>query len=68
MRDEIEIKLKRAYWNGALDTLNNSENAKPDKLSKEKISAQTWLAALDWMLGQSDEASSKLNRPEEKIK
>jgi len=52
--------LKRAYWNGAFDTLNTPENTKSDKLNKDRITARTWLAALDWMLGQSDEASSKL--------
>jgi hypothetical protein len=66
MRNENEVKLKKAYWNGAFDTLNTPENAKSEKLNKERISAQTWLAALDWMLGQSDEAASKLDRPEDK--
>jgi hypothetical protein len=66
MRNENEINLKRAYWNGAFDTLNTPENAKSDKFSKEKLTAQTWLASLDWILGQSDEASSKLDRPEDK--
>jgi hypothetical protein len=66
MRSENEINLKRAYWNGAFDTLNTPENAKSDKFSKEKLTAQTWLAVLDWILGQSDEASSKLDRPGDK--
>ena len=39
---------------------NRAENTKSDKLNKDRITAQTWLAALDWMLGQSDEAYSKL--------
>ncbi len=64
MRDEIEIKLKRAYWNGAFDTLNIPENARSDKFNKEKTIAQTWLTALDWMLGQSDETASKLDASE----
>jgi hypothetical protein len=59
MRNENEVNLKRAYWMGASDTLNTPENAKSDKLTKEKITAQTWLTALDWILGQSDEVSSK---------
>ncbi len=66
MRNENEVNLKRAYWSGAFDTLNIPENAKSDKLSKEKITAQTWLTALDWMLGQSDEVASKLNAHEDK--
>jgi hypothetical protein len=64
MRNEIEIKLKRAYWSGAIDTLSIPENAKSDKLNKERITAQTWLAALDWMLGQSDEKADSLDKPE----
>ena len=59
MRDENEVRLKLAYWHGAYDTLNIPENARSDKLNKEKIVAQTWLTALDWMLGQSDEKSEK---------
>jgi hypothetical protein len=66
MRDENEIKMKRAYWNGAFDTLNIPENAKSDKLNKEKVVAQTWLTALDWMLGQSEDAASKQLNAEDK--
>jgi hypothetical protein len=66
MRNENEVNLKRAYWMGAFDTLNTPENAKSDKLVKEKITAQTWLTALDWMLGQSDEKYSKSDIPEGK--
>jgi hypothetical protein len=67
MRNESEVNLKRAYWMGAFDTLNTTENAKSDKLLKEKITAQIWLAALDWMLGQSDETASKFD-PDDKKK
>jgi hypothetical protein len=63
MRNETEINLKRAYWNGAFDTLNTPENAKSDKFNKEKLIAQTWLASLDWILSQSEEPSIK---PEDK--
>jgi hypothetical protein len=66
MRNESEVKLKQAYWNGTFDTLNTPENAKSGKFNNERVTAQTWLAALDWMLGQSDEAASKLDRPEAK--
>jgi hypothetical protein len=55
MRNENEVRLKLSYWHGAFDTLNIPENARSDKLNREKIVAQTWLTALDWMLGQSDE-------------
>jgi hypothetical protein len=66
MRNEPEINLKRAYWNGAFDALNTPENAKSEKLSKERLTAEVWLSAMDWMLGKSDEAVSKLDRPEVK--
>jgi hypothetical protein len=59
MRSENEVRLKLSYWNGAFDTLNIPENARADKLNKEKIIAQTWLNSLDWMLGQSDEKPEK---------
>jgi hypothetical protein len=62
MRNESEVNLKRAYWLGAADTLNAPENAKSDKLTKERITAQTWLTALDWMLGQGDEIAGKFDK------
>ena len=65
MRSENEVRLKLSYWHGAADTLNTPENARSDKLIKEKITAQTWLTALDWMLGQSEESANKLGKPEE---
>ncbi len=64
MRSEMEVRLKLSYWHGAYDSLNIPENARPDKLNKEKITAQTWLTALDWILGQSDEKSGRSSTPE----
>ena len=66
MRNENEVNLKRSYWMGAFDTLNTPENARSDKLNKEKITAQTWLAALDWILGKSDETPGVLDKPGDK--
>jgi hypothetical protein len=66
MRNENEVNLKRAYWMGSFDTLNTPENAKSDKLNKEKTVAQTWLTALDWMLGQGEDLSKKINSTENK--
>jgi hypothetical protein len=59
--NESEVNLKRANWLGASDNLNTPENSKSDRLVKEKINAQTWLAALDWMLGHTDETASKFD-------
>ncbi len=64
MRNESEIKLKRSYWFGVFDALNTPENAKSDKLNKEKLTAQTWLVSLDWILGQDENIADKLERPE----
>ena len=66
MKTENEIRLQRSYWHGAFDMLNIPENAKSDKLNNEKITAQTWLAALDWMLSPSEESSGKTDKPEDK--
>ncbi len=63
MKNEADINLKRSYWLGALDMLNIPENARSDKLNKERITAQTWLAALDWVLGQSSESTAEVDKP-----
>jgi hypothetical protein len=68
MRDENEVKLKRSYWYGVYDALNVPEKArsdKNDKLDKEKLTAQVWLSAIDWFLGQGEDAGAKLDRPGE---
>ncbi len=62
MRDENEIKLKRAYWYGVFDALNSPEKARTDKLDREKLTAQIWLDALDWFLGQGEDSAAKLER------
>ena len=59
MRSEDEVKLKISYWQGAWDILDTSENAKSDKLNKQKITVQTWLAALDWTFGVSEASTIK---------
>jgi hypothetical protein len=64
MRDENEIKMKRAYWFGVYDALNTPEKARSEKVDREKLTAQVWLASLDWLLGKNEEAA-KLDRPEE---
>jgi hypothetical protein len=66
MKNESEINLKRSYWLGALDMLNIPENARSEKLNKEKITAQTWLVALDWVLSQGNETNSEVDILESK--
>jgi hypothetical protein len=63
MRDETEITLKRAYWVGVSEGLKAGEKRKSDKLDKERLTAQVWLDALDWELGDN-EKTTKLARPE----
>jgi hypothetical protein len=59
MRSEDEVKVKISYWQGAWDILNTPEIVKSDKLNTQKITAQTWLAALDWTFGVSDKSTVK---------
>jgi hypothetical protein len=63
MKDEIQVRMKHSYWTGVLDTLNTHENPRSDKFVKEKITAETWLVVLDWILGQSEESSSEVDKP-----
>ena len=60
MRNENEIKLKRAYWQGVFDALNPVGKSRPEKSEKEKLSAEVWLTALDWILGQTEESVSTI--------
>jgi hypothetical protein len=64
MKDENEIKLKRSYWLGVYEALNTPEKGRSERIDREKMTAQVWLAALDWLLGKGEEAA-KLNRSEE---
>jgi hypothetical protein len=68
MRDESEIKLKRAYWQGVFDALTPGERSRSEKSEKEKLTAEVWLTALDWILGQAEEAASTLVKAENKNK
>ena len=60
--DENEIKLKRAYWQGVFDALNHGEKSRSDKVDKDRLTAEVWLVALDWILGQKDESVSSLDK------
>jgi hypothetical protein len=62
MKSEIEINMKRSYWLGALDMLNIPDIAKSEKYNKERVTAQTWLDSLDWMLTKSGEAISEVEK------
>jgi hypothetical protein len=65
MRDENEIKLKRAYWSGVFDALKPSEKSRSEKSEKELLTAGVWLTALDWILGQEKESATTIGEVED---
>ncbi len=65
MRDEIEIKLKRAYWQGVYYSLNPEKRGRSDKSEKEWITAYIWLTALDWSLGLAQDSMTVLRESED---
>jgi hypothetical protein len=65
MRDENEIKLKRAYWQGVFDALKSPDKSRSDRVDKDKLVSEVWLSSLDWILGQKEESASLLERTEE---
>ena len=64
MRDESEIKLKRAYWQGVYDALTRGDRSRSEKSERDRVSAEVWLSSLDWILGQSEESASTLDKVE----
>ena len=62
MIDENEIKTKRAYWQGVFDALSHGEKSRSEKLEKDRLTAEVWLTALDWILGQKEESASTLEK------
>ncbi len=64
MRDESEIKLKRAYWQGVYDALTRGERTRSEKSERDRVSAEVWLGALDWILGQAEDSASSLGKTE----
>ena len=60
MRDESEIKLKQAYWQGFYYSLNPNEKLASKESEKTWLIASVWLTALDWVLGQATESSTTL--------
>jgi hypothetical protein len=60
--DENEIKLKRAYWQGVFDALSHGEKSRSEKVEKDRVTAEVWLVALDWILGQKEESASTLEK------
>jgi len=63
--DENEIKMKRAYWQGVFDALSHGEKSRSEKSEKDRLTAEVWLTALDWILGQKEESASTLEKMQE---
>jgi hypothetical protein len=66
LRDENEIRLKKAYWQGVFDALNHGEKSRSEKVERDRVTAEVWLNALDWILGQAEESASALSKAENK--
>jgi hypothetical protein len=66
LRDETEIKLKRAYWQGVFDASKYAEKSRSEKSDKDRLTSEVWLTALDWILGQTEEAASTLLKGDNK--
>jgi hypothetical protein len=60
VRDESEIKLKRAYWQGFYYSLNPTEKSISKESEKAWLIAHVWLTALDWVLGQATDSGTTL--------
>ena len=60
MRDENEVKVKRAYWQGVHDASATGDRSRSERLERQRVSAKVWLTALDWILGNADESASNV--------
>ncbi len=58
MRDESEIKLKRAYWEGVYYALDPEDKLRSARSLRPWLAAEVWLTALDWALGQATEPAT----------
>jgi len=56
MKDENEIKSKRAYWSGVYYALDPAKRLESRKSQTVWLTAEVWLTALDWVLGQATDS------------
>ena len=42
--------------------LKNGEKSRSEKAERDRLTAEVWLNALDWILGQVDESAGSLNK------
>lgn len=62
MKDENEVKLKRAYWEGVYYALDPQERSKSDRSETLWVTAEVWLGALDWVLGRATDSAATLKQ------
>jgi hypothetical protein len=62
MRDENEIQSKRNYWLGVYYALNPAERNRSEKSEKEWLTAEVWINALEWSLGQATNSATTLGQ------
>ena len=60
MRDEAEMRVKRAYWEGVYYALDPDRRARSPRSRRQWLTAETWLKALDWALGQAMDTGTTL--------
>ncbi len=66
MRDENALKLKQAYWTGVFDALKPTDKSRSEKSEKERLTAEIWLTALQWVLGEGTESEPTIGKAEDK--
>jgi len=65
LKNEDEIILKRAYWQGVYYSLNPDEKARSAKAEEDWLTASIWLTALDWVLGLAHDSATLLREVED---
>ncbi len=63
MRNEAEVREKRAYWLGVYHTLDPNKRTRSAKSQKTWLTAEVWLRALAWALGQATDSSTTIAPP-----
>jgi len=65
VKNEEEIKLKRAYWQGVYYSLKPGKRYRSEKSEEDWLTASVWLTALDWSLGIAQNSATVLNEIED---
>lgn len=62
IKDENEIKLKRAYWEGVYYALDPETRSRSEKSETMWLTSEVWLNALDWVLGRTTDSSATIRQ------